>query len=156
MESQLPDRAVHQRPARARVVNRIGPGAHIAKEALYFHTKTDRTNQPLLGAANYRLHFPAGQLPPVDAFWSLILYGPDYFPVRNAINRYSISDRTEGLTKNGDGSLDIYIQRQAPAKGRSNWLPTPDGGFQLILRTYQPRPEVLNRTWKVPALERIA
>jgi len=137
-------------------VNRIGPGAHIAQEALYFHTRTDQTNQPLSGAANYHLRFPAGQLPPVDAFWSLILYGSDFFLVRNPINRYSISDRTEGLARNADGSLDIYIQRQAPAKGRSNWLPAPDGGFQLILRTYQPRPEVLNRTWRPPSLERTA
>jgi hypothetical protein len=137
-------------------VNRWGPGAHVAEEALYFSARADAAKQPLSGAASYRLHFPAGQLPPVDAFWSLILYGPDFFLVRNPINRYSISDRTAGLAHNSDGSLDIYIQHKAPVQGGSNWLPAPDGGFQLILRTYQPRPEVLDRTWKVPPLERVA
>ena len=78
-------------------VNRMGPGAHIAQEALYFNSQTDAANKPLTGAARYRLHFPPGQTPPVDAFWSLILYGADFFLVRNPINRYSISDRTEGL-----------------------------------------------------------
>ena len=137
-------------------VNRMGPGVHIAQEALYFATQTDAANNPLTGTVRYRMHFPAGQLPPVDAFWSLILYGADYFLVRNPINRYSISDRTEGLAHNPDGSLDIWIQQVAPESGRQNWLPAPDGPFRLVLRTYQPRPEVLNQTWKPPLLQRVA
>jgi hypothetical protein len=137
-------------------VNRMGPGVHIAQEALYFGTQTDAANKPLTGAVPYRIHFPAGQTPPVDAFWSLILYGADYFLVRNPINRYSISDRSEGLAHNQDGSLDIVIQREAPEKGSANWLPAPAGPFRLVLRTYQPRPEVLNQTWKPPMVEAIA
>lgn len=101
-------------------VNRVGPGVHIAQEALYFTTQTDAANTPLTGIVRYRMHFPPGQTPPVDAFWSLILYGADYFLVRNPINRYSISDRTEGLAHNPDGSMDIFIQREAPEKGREN------------------------------------
>jgi hypothetical protein len=134
-------------------VNRMGPGVHIAQEALYFGTQTDAENKPLTGTLRYRMHFPPGQTPPVDAFWSLILYGPDHFLVRNSINRYSISDRTEGLARNPDGSLDIFIQREAPEKLLENWLPAPAGPFGLVLRTYQPRPEVLNQTWKPPLLD---
>jgi len=137
-------------------INRMGPGVHIAQEALYFGAQSDAADQPLTGAGRYRIHFPPGQTPPVDAFWSLILYGADYFLVRNPINRYSISDRTEGMTRNPDGSLDIFIQREAPEKGRENWLPAPGGPFRLVLRTYQPRPEVLNQTWKPPLIEQIA
>ncbi len=137
-------------------INRMGPGVHIAQEALYFGAQSDAANQPLTGAARYRIHFPPGQTPPVDAFWSLILYGADYFLVRNPINRYSISDRTEGLARNPDGSLDIFIQRDAPEKGQENWLPAPGGPFRLVLRTYQPRPEVLNQTWKPPLIEPVA
>ena len=136
--------------------NRMGPGVHIAQEALYFTTQTDASGNPLTGTARYRVHFPPGQTPPVDAFWSLILYGADYFLVRNPIGRYSVSDRTEGLVHNPDGSLDISIQTEGPEKGRDNWLPAPAGPFRLVLRTYQPRPEVLNRTWKPPLLERIS
>jgi hypothetical protein len=137
-------------------VNRMGPGVHIAQEALYFGTQTDAEGKPLTGTERYRMRFAPGQTPPVDAFWSLILYGADYFLVRNPINRYSISDRTEGLAHNPDGSLDIFIQREAPEQGRENWLPAAAGPFRLVLRTYQPRPEVLNQTWKPPVLERIA
>jgi hypothetical protein len=137
-------------------VNRLGPGAHIAEEALYFFAPADSGQRPLNGSSRYRLHFAAGQLPPVDAFWSLILYGPDFLLVRNPINRYSIGDRTEGVLRTSDGALDIFIQREAPEAGVSNWLPAPDSGFQLILRTYQPRPEVLSRSWRPPLIERIA
>jgi hypothetical protein len=75
--------------------------------------------------------------------------------VRNPIQRYSVGDRTEGLKRNDDGSLDIYIQHAPPAEGASNWLPAPEGKFQLILRTYQPRPEVLSASYKVPPVERV-
>jgi len=74
--------------------NRLGPGGHVAEEALYFFTRTGPDGKPLTGAGKYRLRFPSGQLPPVDAFWSLIMYGSDFFLVPNPINRYSIGDRT--------------------------------------------------------------
>jgi len=57
--------------------------------------------------------------------------------------------------RNDDGSLDIFIQHAAPAQQNTNWLPAPEGAFQLILRTYQPRPEILDRTWKAPPIERL-
>jgi hypothetical protein len=136
-------------------VNRLGPGAHVAQEALYFHAVGASDGQPLSGASRYLLRFPPGQLPPADAFWSLILYGPDFYLVENAINRYSIGDRTEGVKTNADGSLDIRIQHEPPKEGISNWLPAPAGGFQLILRTYQPRLALFNGDYKVPPIQRV-
>jgi hypothetical protein len=127
-------------------VNRIGHGVHIAQKALYFGAQTDAANKPLTGAFRYEMHSPPEQTPPVDAFWSLILYGADYFLVRNPIDRDSSSDHTEGLAHNPDGSLDITIQHGAP----ENWLPAPADPFRLVLRTYQPRPEILNQTWEPP------
>lgn len=136
-------------------VSRIGPGAHVAQEALYFGARADRDGQPLTGEHRYRIRFPEGGLPPVDAFWSLILYGPDFALVSNPINRYSISDRTPALVKNSDGSLEVRIQPDAPENGNSNWLPSPRGRFSLVLRTYQPRAELFNGKYRVPALERL-
>jgi hypothetical protein len=144
-----------QDPLERAAANRLGPGGHIADEALYFFTRTDGGGKPLDGSARYRLHYAPGQLPPVDAFWSLILYGPDFFLTRNAINRYSIGDRTAGVVTNSDGSLDIFVQHDEPAQGKSNWLPSPAASYQLILRTYQPRPEILSQAWKPPVLERV-
>ena len=32
------------------------------------------------------------------------------------------------------------------------WLPVADGPFRLVLRTYQPRPEILNQNYKLPPI----
>jgi hypothetical protein len=131
-------------------VNQYGPATHIAQEALYFAAKPER--RPLSGAAKYLLRFSAGGLPPVDAFWSLTLYGADFFLVENPINRYSIGDRTAGLVYGADGSLEIQVQNQSPERGKSNWLPAPVGPYELVLRTYQPRPTLFNGSYQLPPL----
>jgi hypothetical protein len=141
-------------PGERAATNRFGPGAHVAAEALYFSASTDRDGAPLSGQSRYELTFPAGQLPPVDAFWSLILYGQNFFLVDNPINRYGITDRTAGLRYGADGSLTLSIQNPRPVD-QANWLPAPQDAFQLILRTYQPRPEVLNGNYKPPSLQRV-
>lgn len=114
--------------------------------------------RPLAGAARYRLHFAADELPPVAAFWSLSIYEimPDerLFFADNPIHRYAIGDRTPGLRRNSDGSLDLYIQHDpAGDTGESNWLPAPAGSFALILRAYLPRPPLLDASYAPPALE---
>ena len=135
-------------------VNQYGPAAHIAQEALYFSAKPE--GQPLSGANKYVLKFSAGGLPPVDAFWSLTLYNAvDFALVENSIHRYSIGDRTAGLAYGPDGSLEIQIQNQAPGQGNSNWLPAPAGPYQLILRTYQPKPALFNGSYKLPPLQQV-
>jgi hypothetical protein len=134
-------------------VNRYGPATHIAQEALYFSAKPE--GQPLNGTDKYVLKFNAGGLPPVDAFWSLTLYGADFLLVQNPINRYSIGDRTAGVVYGADGSLEIQIQNQTPERGSSNWLPAPAGPYELVLRTYQPRPSLFNGTYQLPPLRQV-
>ncbi len=126
-----------------------------AEESLYFTAQVDSNGNPLSGANRYMLRFNADRLPPVDAFWSLTLYGSDRFLVANPNNRYSIGDRTKGLQYNADGSLDIYIQHEVPMGKESNWLPAPAEGFSLMLRAYQPRAEVLTGAYKVPPVQQV-
>ena len=46
-----------------------------AEEATYPLTRNDATGQPLDGSKHtYALTFPAGQQPPVNAFWSVTMY----------------------------------------------------------------------------------
>jgi hypothetical protein len=77
---------------------------------------------------------------------------PDYFLVRNPIDRYSVGDRTPGLAHGDDGFLTITIQHDEPvdASERANWLPAPEGDFRPALRVYYPRPEV-RRTLRTAA-----
>ena len=117
----------------------------------------DGDNQPLSSEHRYELHMPAP--PPVDAFWSLTMYDAhQFYLVENVLNRYSIGDRTPDLTYDADGSLTIYLQKDSPgADKESNWLPTPQkGGFRPILRMYQPRQPVLDGSYLLPAIQRVA
>ncbi|OBJ42511.1 hypothetical protein A5630_20580 [Mycolicibacterium mucogenicum] len=114
---------------------------HDRDEAEYFSTYEDGDAALLDGSHKYVLHFDADQLPPTlpNGFWSITMYGPDFQLVKNPINRFSIGDRTPGLQKNPDGSLDIYIQSEEPSGHSSSWLPAPASGqFRLNYRIYLP------------------
>ena len=132
------------------------------EEATYAFTRVDATGLPLDGSkSNYTLTFPAGQLPPVNAFWSITMYyGNTQLLIKNPINRYLInSPMLPDMKKNADGSLTIYIQHISPgANIESNWLPAPDGPIYLVMRLYWPtvkNPSVLppgEGRWQPPGI----
>ncbi|QSO54211.1 DUF1214 domain-containing protein [Alicyclobacillus curvatus] len=125
-----------------------GP-VNIPQEAMYWKTSVDGASHDLSGEHDYIMHFPAGGLPPNDAFWSLTMGDAKNHFVANSINRCSVSDRS-GLVPNADGSVDIYIQKTAPAGFESNWLPAPSGKFILWFRVYIPGVEILTGKYQVP------
>ncbi|WP_053385128.1 DUF1254 domain-containing protein [Leucobacter celer] len=126
------------------------------QEAIYPIAETDAEGEHLHGGEEYVLHFPAGELPPVDAFWSITLYeSASRLMTENAIGRYSIGDRTPGIRYAEDGSLSLYIQHGSPGPDlESNWLPAPAGRFYLNARAYIPRPSFLDGSYRLPAVRR--
>jgi hypothetical protein len=132
-----------------------GLGANQAEDAVYPLLVTDREGQPLDGAHDYLLHFEPGELPPVEAFWSVTMYDGDGFQVANAIDRYAIGDRDD-LAYNDDGSLDLHLQHSSPGTDlESNWLPAPRGPLGVTMRLYAPGPGALDGRWTPPAVRRI-
>jgi hypothetical protein len=125
-----------------------GP-VNTSEEAMYWWTNTDGSRHALSGVHNYVMHFPAGGLPPNEAFWSITMGDAKNHFVANPINRYNVSDRT-GLAQNPDGSVDIYIQNDVPAEHETNWLPAPTGNFILWLRVYIPGKAILDGKYTVP------
>ena len=132
----------------------VALGANTPAEAIYPLAFVDRDLAPLTGAHRYVLHFAPGELPPVNAFWSLTMYDQNHFLGPNPIDRYAIRDRTAGRHRNRDGSLDILLQHSPPRR-RANWLPAPAGPFVLALRLYQPKPPVLEGRWRLPTITRV-
>ena len=116
-----------------------------AVEAMYPMTRTDAKGETLDGSKhNYTLTFAAGQLPPVNAFWSVTMYdGKSQLLIENPINRYLInSPMLPNMKKNEDGSLTLYIQKDSPGKDKeANWLPAPNGPIYLVMRLYWPKTE---------------
>ena len=133
-----------------------------AVEAMYPYTRIDAAGEVLDGSKhNYTLTFPAGQLPPVNAFWSVTMYdGKSQFLIKNPINRYLInSPMLPGMKKNADGSLTLYIQKDSPGKAKeANWLPAPNDTIYMAFRLYWPKdtpPSILppgEGTWKPPGV----
>lgn len=45
------------------------------------------------------------------------------------------------MSYNSDGSLTVYVQNKEPsaANQQQNWLPAPDGGFNVVMHVYWPK-----------------
>jgi hypothetical protein len=137
-----------------------------AVEAMYPYTRTDATGEPLDGSKHkYAITFAPGELPPVNAFWSVTMYdGKSQLLVKNPINRYLInSPMLSGMKKDADGSLTLYLQKDNPgADKQANWLPAPDDKIYLVMRLYWPKPtppSILpagEGTWRPPGVKQVA
>lgn len=172
------------------IVARKALGANRPQDAVYGYGAYDNHGidpankgaNKLDGANRYVVHFNAetsahraGEIPPVDlggngisgGFWSVTVYDAHGFLVKNdpsvtynAIGMPYVQNHKACL--NADGSLDLYIQSDAPSdpKQLCNWLetPLPDGSnattsqFILFLRMYWPDRAVLNGGWVPPPI----
>ncbi len=125
--------------------------------SMYFSMSKDDQGELFDGGkSSYVLNMSKDQLPPVKFFWSLTMYSlPHRFLVANPLDRYAIGNATPGIKWGDDGSLKIYISKESPGKDKeSNWLPSTDGPFWMVLRTYGPKESVVNHTWQKPVVSR--
>jgi hypothetical protein len=126
-------------------------------EAMYPVFGVDADGKKLNGANDYTLHFAAGQLPPVNAFWSLTMYElPASLLVANPINRYLInSPMLPQLNRDANGGLTLLVQNGSPGRDKeANWLPAPKGPFIAYMRLYWPKDEAIEGKWTAPPLNR--
>jgi hypothetical protein len=136
----------------------IGIYGNSKQEAIYPIYTVDDGGKPLEGSNRYTLRVAAGELPPVDAFWSLTMYRlPESLLVANPLDRYLLnSPMLPNFKKDSDGGLTLYFQSESPGKDlESNWLPAPKGPFMLVMRLYWPKEEVLDGKWTAPPLKRV-
>ncbi|QWE01977.1 DUF1254 domain-containing protein [Polynucleobacter sp. JS-JIR-II-b4] len=143
-------------------VAKAGIYANDSVEAMYPLTRMDSQGEMLDGSKHsYTFTFVKGQLPPVNAFWSITIYdGKTQLLIENPINRYLInSPMLPGLKKNADASVTIYIQNKSPGKSKeANWLPAPNGPIYMVMRLYWPKespPSILppgEGEWKPPGI----
>ncbi len=147
------------------VAAKAGIYGNSTEEATYPFTRTTATGETLDGSSGrYTLTFAPGQLPPVNAFWSVTMYhGGNQLLVQNPINRYLINTpMLAGMRRNPDGGLTIHIQKDDPGEAlRANWLPAPNGPIYLVMRLYWPRTEapallpIGRGAWQPPGIVRL-
>jgi hypothetical protein len=129
------------------------------QEAMYPIYAIDSDGQKLDGTKRYAVRFAPGDLPPVNAFWSLTMYElPSSLLVANPINRYLLnSPMIPQFKRDADGSITFYIQNESPgADKEANWLPAPKGPFVCFMRLYWPKPEALDGRWKQPPMQKVS
>ncbi|WP_280234333.1 DUF1254 domain-containing protein [Nocardia cyriacigeorgica] len=140
---------------RASTANR-GLGANLAENAMYPTLFGDAGGDG--ASVPFRLRFPPGATPPVDAFWSLTAYGANGHLVANPAEIYSIGHQVP-VVYQPDGTLELAVQYADPGSTvpAGNWLPIPPAGqFSLVLRLYAPREAALTGAWVPPPLEPVS
>ncbi len=119
-------------------------------EVIYMIADKDNAGNPLSSDSDYII---SGE--PINSrYWSITLYGPDYFLIPNEINRFSFN--LSNVSYETDSTFNIQISSQ---KKNQNWLPSGNQGkFYLLLRMYHPAPEVYEHleTVKLPDIQKIA
>ena len=119
----------------------VGWGGMQKQDALYIPFTPEKND----GKTPYVLTIPADV--PVDGFWSVTVYDRDRFMVPNEYNAYSYNSLT--AKRNADGSVTIHFGGDPK---RNNFLYIMDG-WQIIIRIYRPRKEILDGIWKFPLPE---
>jgi len=138
----------YRRPA---ATARAGLAETPPAEELCASARTDDQGCSLSGRHRYLLRFPPDALPPAQAFWSLSARATGNPGTR----RYAVGN-PDGLLLERDGSLPIHIQCDPPGSLRApNWLPTPPGAFDVVLRLFWPTDDALQRRWSPPAVTRV-
>ena len=147
------------RYAERAVISQVGLGAFTPHQAIYAMAWSDQKRKTLNGSHRYVLHMP--KPPPTKEGWSLTVYNLQGGLMANPLNRYALTNSSE-LSRNSDGSVDIYLQPTAPKKSSqlSNWLPVSAGvGFEVTWRLFAPRPASIpaildGSGWQPPAISR--
>lgn len=137
-----------------------GFGANPAEMAIYPSAEKDVTGASLTGENAYVIHLDKEQLALLEkhngyGFWSITAYGTDQYLIANEMDRYCINDRN--AVYNEDGTIDIYVAKEAPEDTEKypNWLPVGEEGFKLYFRIYLPCEEIINNEWTMPGISRV-
>ena len=119
---------------------------------VYLESSKDSGGHWLDGSKNYKLTVPKDA--PVAQFWSFTVYDNE---TRCFVDTGVPPDRSsrDKITKNVDGSVDLYFGPTAPAgKPESNWIKTlPGKGWFTYFRLYGPTQPYFDRSWVLPDIE---
>jgi len=134
----------------------LGILGNSVEEYLGVGYQADADGQPFDGRRTYTIRFGPGRLPPVDAFWSITLYDADRFLYANDLDRYSVSSRDlPTMVPDDDGAITIRIAHHLDdPRLKPNWLPCPDGPFNLAFRTYLPGAGIRDGRWTAPPVQK--
>ena len=115
----------------------------------------DKDGKALDKASSYHLAVPAKA--PVTQYWSATTYDRATHAFIRGMERFSRSSQNPDLQINCDGSVDLYFGPRDHDGEETNWIPTNgEGQFEVLFRFYGPKEPLLEKTWKLPDIEKVA
>jgi hypothetical protein len=130
-------------------IKRLGVGQY------YLINIRDKNGESYDGSKTYMLHVPPNA--PVEQYWSVTAYDRETHALIKGVDRASRASNAAEVTKNADGSVDIWFGPKAPAGKESNWVPTdPNRRFELMFRLYAPTKDLFDKKWTLPDVEKVA
>ncbi|WP_244669886.1 DUF1254 domain-containing protein [Kaistia sp. 32K] len=122
----------------------------------YLIAMADRNGQRLEAGKLYKLDVPANM--PVRQFWALTVYDRATFSfIYSENNRTTLSSYDlDGMKKNADGGVTIYVGPKAPAGLEANWIPTSGKRPMPTMRFYGGTEALNRKTFVLPDFEEVA
>lgn len=127
-------------------------------ESVQIILDADSEGRQLTGSYRYVLHFEKDDFPPARYMWSLRVHEMKSKNMEDLTRAVSfINDKSSQLKYNMDGSMDLLVQGEKPAKlYRSNWLSIANNAnFYVVMTLYNPSNSALNRKYIAPSMTRI-
>jgi hypothetical protein len=128
--------------APAMVMRTVGAGS---KYPVAFR---DKDGDLLNGSYAYKMHLPTGI--PAKAFWAVTLYNVTDGTMPETPQLMPSTNGYEKVTKNSDGSIDLYFGLTKPnGVADKNWIQTVKGrDFMAVIRFYGADLPFFDQTWK--------
>jgi hypothetical protein len=127
---------------------------HLGTGQMYLISIKDSAGNNFDGASTYKLTVPPEV--PVKQYWSVTAYDRETHALIKNMDRASRSSNAKDVVVNADGSVDVLFGPEAPEGKDSNWVPTdPERGFELMFRLYGPTENLFDKSWVLPAVEKV-
>ena len=125
----------------------LGPGT------FYLTGLRDKDGALMNGTDTYKLNVPADT--PAKDFWSVIPYSMKTKGFIEGVDIVGLaSTGLDKMTKNDDGSVDVYFAPNAPQGMESNWIPTGEDFF-LLFRLYGPGEALFKKEWTLGDVKKV-
>lgn len=122
---------------------------------VYLFTFRDGGGERLSGERTYTVRIPANV--PAKQYWSMIVYDVLTAGLMREASTVTLDSYNRTMSRNIDGSVDIYFGPKAPAGKEANWIYTaPVRAFFPCMRFYGPEKPLFDKTWVLPDIEKTA
>jgi len=124
------------------------------KGSQYLMALRDSDENLFYGQNTYHLHMPTGI--PAANYWSFVVYDAETRTLLDNGQPFPSVASNQKMTKNPDGSVDVYFGPEAPKDKNANWIRTvPGKGWFGAIRLYSPTQAFFDQTWKPAHIQKV-